>query len=391
MGTNSMHLPKAIALRITLFGWMNGLKTFDGRLETVKESRSVSLALRISVGFASSLSTTAWIGLCLFVPLVGVGVGTAMAQQTTSSMATGGEAGGLRHTRIYGVASTKTFDNVNRNDVGAALKVLFEIVGRQKGFVLDSRMDVVDDVTEIRERLQKHSADLIALDVSEYLKLESSHSIIPILTHARTPQAGALYSYVLLVNATSAVTTVAGLRGRNLLVSSRNKSNAGIAWADVLLGKEKLGRATEFFASIRTSDKPQACVLPLFFGKVDACVVDEINLNLAKEMNPQLGQLKVLARSRPLIENVIAMPVESHPYQKELLEAMLTLNKDPRGRQLLMVFKTDRFVRIQTGDLDSARELWRDYNRLAESSPHGAMGSAALVGSNAADRGKGRN
>ncbi len=39
MGTNSMHLPKGIALRITLLGWMNGLETFEGRLETVKESR----------------------------------------------------------------------------------------------------------------------------------------------------------------------------------------------------------------------------------------------------------------------------------------------------------------------------------------------------------------
>jgi ABC-type phosphate/phosphonate transport system substrate-binding protein len=351
----------------------------------------VSLVIKISAGFASSLSTVAWIGLCLFAPLVGVAVGTAMAQQTTSSMATGGQLGGLRHTRIYGVASTKTFDNVNRNDASTALKVLFEILGRQKGFLLDSRMDVVDDVTEIGERLKRHSADLIALDVRDYLKLEISRLTIPVLAHARTPQAGALYSYVLLVNASSAVTAVAGLRGKNLMVSSRNGSNTGIAWTEVLLGKEKLGRATQFFASIRSADKPHACIVPLFFGKVDACVVDEVNLNLAKEMNPQLGQLKELARSRPIIENVIATPLESHPYQKELFDAMLSLNQDPRGRQLLMVFKTDRFVRIQTGDLDSARELWRDYYRLAGLSPHRPIGAVPNAESDQSDGGKERH
>ena len=132
----------------------------------------------------------------------------------------------------------------------------------------------------------------------------------------------------------------------------------------MLLGKEKLGRAASFFASIKVTDKAQACTLPLFFGSVDACVVDEINLNLAKEMNPQLGQLKVVARSRPLIETIIALPAVPIPYQQDLLDAMLSLHESPRGRQLLMVFKTERLLRIDTGDLDVARELWMDYYRL---------------------------
>jgi hypothetical protein len=59
---------------------------------------------------------------------------------------------------------------------------------------------------------------------------------------------------------------------------------------------------------------------------------------------------------------------------------MLSLHQDPRGRQLLMVFKTDHLVRIQPGDLDAVRELWRDYGRLTGSQP---------AGSDAAGRGKG--
>jgi hypothetical protein len=58
------------------------------------------------------------------------------------------------------------------------------------------------------------------------------------------------------------------------------------------------------------------------------------------------------------------MPVEPIPYRKELIDSMLALHENPRGRQLLVVFKTGRIVRIQPSDLDSARELWKDYFRL---------------------------
>jgi len=291
--------------------------------------------------------------------------------------------------RLYGVATSVSFSNVNRNDARAALKVWFDIVAQQDGFILDSSIDIVDDVMEVVGRLRNHSVDMIVMSVADYLEIEGNRQIVPVLTHARGPQGGSLYSYVLLVNPSSGLTTISGLRGKNVLVSSRNGSNTGSVWIDVLLGKEKLGRAASFFGSIKAADKPQACILPLFFGKLDACVVDEVNLDLAKEMNPQLGQLKVLARSRPMIESVIALPVEPGPYQQEMIDSILSLHEDPRGRQLLMVFKTERIVRLQPGDLDSARELWRDYYQLPGSSPHraGAGPAPAMVGEQAG-RGK---
>jgi phosphonate transport system substrate-binding protein len=180
------------------------------------------------------------------------------------------------------------------------------------------------------------------------------------------------------------------LRGKNILVSSRGSGKTAGVWLEVLLAKEKLGRAAAFFSSIKMPDKPQSCILPLFFGAVDACVVDEVNLNLAKEMNPQLGRLTVLARSQPVIEGLIGVPTEPRPRQKQLAAAMLELNRDPRGRQLLMVFKTDRLVRIQPGDLDSARELWRDYAHLSGSQTAGEPAAAGgRGGSDSAVRGKG--
>jgi ABC-type phosphate/phosphonate transport system substrate-binding protein len=313
--------------------------------------------LRAHPRLFSLVAAAGWIRLRLLAAVLCAASALAVAQPGTPVNTPNRE---LRHARLYAVASSKTVHNVNRNDARAALKVWFDVVGQQRGFVLDSKVDIVDSVTEIRERLESHSVELVLMGITDYLALESSRLVVPVLTGSRSAQGGALYSYLLLVNPSFGATTIASLRGKNILVSSRSGHNTGMAWLDVLLGKEQLGRAASFFASIKAPDKAQACILPLFFGAVDACVVDEINLNLAKEMNPQLGQLRVLARSRPLIESVIATPAAPFPYQKELIDAILSLHENSRGRQLLMVLKTDRLVRIQPGDLEPARELWRD-------------------------------
>jgi hypothetical protein len=65
---------------------------------------------------------------------------------------------------------------------------------------------------------------------------------------------------------------------------------------------------------------------------------------------------------------------------------MLSLHEDRRGRQVLMVFKSNRLLPIQPGDLDSARELWRDYDRLPGSPPNRPVGSAPPAQDNREDR-----
>ena len=329
-----------------------------------------------------------WAGASALVTCLAAGA--ALAQQVPAGKAGSGEAGRLRQARLYGVATSNTFNYVNRDDARAALRAWFNIVARQKGFDLDARMDIVDTVSEIRERLLSHSADLLMLGVPDYLALESSRLVVPVLTHARNAQGGGLYSYLLVVKGSSGATSIASLRGKNLLAFSRNGANTGIAWIDVLLGKEKLGRAASFFVSVKVPPKAQTCVLQVFFGTADGCVVDEVNFDLARELNPQLGQLQVLARSRPMIESVVATPADDFPYRKDLIDSILSLHADPRGRQLLMVFKTERIVPLQPGDIESARELWRDYSRLPGSLPNRPAGSFAPADSAPGGRGKER-
>ncbi|MFN0172248.1 MAG: phosphate/phosphite/phosphonate ABC transporter substrate-binding protein [Bryobacteraceae bacterium] len=303
-----------------------------------------------------------------------------MAQQGGLDPAANPGTGGLRRARLYAIASSRMFTTVNRNDAVAAIKVGFELTGKERGFLLDARVDIVDGVAEMKQRLESRSVDILILDFIDYLQLEGARLIVPDLVGNRNDGAGPRYSYLLLVGASSTAGTIADLRGKNLNYFSRSESNTGLAWIEVTLGKLKLGRASSFFATAKNTTKPQACVLPLFFGTVDACVVDEINLELLKEMNPQLGKLRVLARSTPVIDSVIATPVPPQPYREELLDAIRALHQSPRGRQVLMVFKTGRVVRISPGDIEAARALWVEYRRVAGSLPPSTPSLAPFSG-----------
>jgi len=297
--------------------------------------------------------------LCLYALVLGMAAGMAFAQQRSPEAANTNP----KHFNFKVIASAAGLVSLNHDDARAAIKTWFELMAKQSGLFADSSVDVLN-THEIRERLESHSTELLILTTADFLDLENTHLIVPVLVNTLASQTTPAYSYVILVNPSSTARTIEDLRGKNVLTSSRSAWNVAGMWLEVLLAREKLGRAASFFASVQATEKSQGCILPLFFGKVDACVVGEPDLNLAKEMNPQLGRLREVARSRPMIEGVIATPVEPTPGRKELIDAILGLNTDPRGRQVLELFKTERVVRIQPGDLDSARELYTDYRRL---------------------------
>ncbi|MBL8229874.1 MAG: PhnD/SsuA/transferrin family substrate-binding protein [Bryobacterales bacterium] len=272
--------------------------------------------------------------------------------------------GHLRPTRLNAVISSRMFTSVNRNDAVAAVKAWLELVGKERGFALDTRVDVISNTPELRQRLEARSVDVLILDSVEFLQIEGTGLLVPRLLGSRSKGERASYSYLVLVPPSSPAEKLSDLKGARISHFSRSQLKTSLAWLDVTLAKERLGRAATYFGDSRFATKPQDCVLPLFFNRLDACVVDEINFEIMREMNPQLGKLRVVLRSPPLVEALIATPANQHPYHGELMEAILALHESVRGRQLLMVFNTGRLVRFTPGDLRAVRSLWAEYHQL---------------------------
>ena len=92
--------------------------------------------------------------LCRLALTVGIVLACARAQQNTPGRLVGADNRGTRHEQLRVVASSKVFNQVNRNDARASLKVCFDMVGQQRGYLVDSTVDIVDSVNEMRDRLQ---------------------------------------------------------------------------------------------------------------------------------------------------------------------------------------------------------------------------------------------
>jgi hypothetical protein len=152
-------------------------------------------------------------------------------------------------------------------------------------------------------------------------------------------------------------------------------------WIEVLLHEDDLGPADRFFSSLSSVSTPSEAVLPVFFGKLGAGVVDHNSFEVMKEMNPQLGsRLRVLAVSSPLLNGILCVDTRPVSYRGELMRGLRELDQTAAGKQILMVFKANRLKPVNTEDLERVRTLYRNYRLISreKAAPKRAAAGATL-------------
>ncbi len=80
-----------------------------------------------------------------------------------------------------------------------------------------------------------------------------------------------------------------------------------IIWLDVELARAGLPAAEYFFDPMAHVGKVSEVLLPVFFGKEDACLVTQKVFDIMAELNPQISrQLKIVAASKGYIPGFLA-------------------------------------------------------------------------------------
>lgn len=267
----------------------------------------------------------------------------------------------LRRARLNVVASRNSVSAINFADVQAAGTVWVQTLGRRRGFQLDARFEIADGPESLRKQVEDFSADLVILDVIEYLKLAPSGLLQPFvaIAHGKT---GMAQNNHLIANRDSGIASLADLRGKKIIFYSRADLDLSAIWVETLLNEQRLGRSERFFGSITHVAKPSSACLPVFFQKLDACVVDGASWDVLTEMNPQMAsKLRILDTSPAYLEGLLCVHAKHKDFRDELLRSLLDLDKDPEGRQLLTIFRGDRVMAVKDQDAASARELWTKY------------------------------
>ena len=262
----------------------------------------------------------------------------------------------LRKARLNVMYSSTLFSGVNRNDALVAIRVWNESIGRSRGFLLETETKTFDHLEEVEKEVQDNTVDIVFFDTIQYLHTSQSGKLDPQFVPVN--QSGAVPDdYVVVVRQDRNLKTLADLRGKSV-VFYKLGSDWGRLWMDVTLGEEELGSVGNFFGSNSESSKPSSVILPVFFSTTDVAVVKRRSLNVMAELNPQLAaQLQILTNSSVFPEAVACIHKDYKVYKDDLLQAMAETHNEPKGKQILLLFKTEKLTAFKPECLDSAREL----------------------------------
>jgi ABC-type phosphate/phosphonate transport system substrate-binding protein len=280
-----------------------------------------------------------------------------------------------RKARLFMLYSSTVFSNVKQADALAALKVWAQAIGKQRGFLLETEAYAFDRLEEAQMPIQEDAVDVVVFDTLEYLRNPQAGKLDPEFVAGREHDT-APDDYVVVARRDRNLTALEHLRGKSVMFYKIG-ADWGRLWMEAMLDEGGLGSAGDFFGSISESTKPSSVILPVFFGKCDAGVAKREGLNTMMEMNPQLAaQLRILTNSPILPEFVVCVHKNFKVFRDDLLKGLAELHTEPRGQQLLLLFKIDRLERFKPEHLDAAQELLA---RRARAKPSPARAEAVRV------------
>jgi ABC-type phosphate/phosphonate transport system substrate-binding protein len=265
--------------------------------------------------------------------------------------------------------STEMMQGVSEPDAKAAVKIWAATLARESGIVAHPEARLFASVQEIVDALQTRQVDVVGLTTAQYLAVTQQ---VPVSDLFSQDPAGRT-TYVLLVRNEAPYLTVADLRGCRLLVLHHAHTSMAGVWLEVLLAREHLPGPERFFGAFTLVPKLSATVLPVYFRKADACLVDRAGFETMAEMNTQLRkQLRVISASPEIMEGLCCFRADfNSPVKRTILEGIPRFNQSMAGQQILTVFQSRRLQTLPDALLESARALLAEHEQYFPSAGKG--------------------
>ncbi|HVV74153.1 MAG TPA: PhnD/SsuA/transferrin family substrate-binding protein [Verrucomicrobiae bacterium] len=248
---------------------------------------------------------------------------------------------------------------MNPDDVEAAFKAFSSSLARNRGYIIQSQTRVFEEPGQLESAIRADSIDLCIIDTWGYLKSNIGAQLRPYFVSSGPHGPGR--TYLLITRRDSGLNTLLALQGKTLVQCAAANASLGPCWLTALVATNHAQFPDTFFGAIQTVVKPSAAVLPVFFKKKDACLVDSDAFEVMAELNPQLGrELQVVERSEPLVNTVVCLRRSvwsSDSYKADIIKALSELQLEPAGQQILTLFKTGVLVPFTESQLATVRQL----------------------------------
>lgn len=256
------------------------------------------------------------------------------------------------------------FVDVNENDVMAVARAWAQTFLQERKIRVISKPIVFNSLSEIRAALSGGNVDALQMTAIEFAHVRDLIADDVIL--CGVVSGSITEEYLLLVNHKSNIKQLSDLKGRTLGMLSSTRSSLAATWLDSLLLRKGLEPAATFFRQVDTKPKVGKLLIPLFFGKLDACVATRKAFDTMVELNPQTGKkLKILESSPPVVPTIFCFRKGyTSPLRNQILGEILSWNLSSAGKQSLTIFQMDGIEKQSVDCLDSALALIAEHRRL---------------------------
>ena len=208
---------------------------------------------------------------------------------------------------------------------------------------------------EVNEMLRKHQVDMAFICSGAYVveKKISDLEILAVPLSNGTP----FYQAFIIVNVNSSIEKFEDLKGKSFAFTDP-LSNTGRFYAIKRI-KEMHLNADNFFSKIIYSNAHDNSMQLVSKNVIDGATVDGLIYNYIEKFSPEgTAHLKIIEKSEEFGIPPIVVPKNlDTDLKKELKSILLSLHKDPRGKEILDKLLIDKFVEGQDANYNSIRDI----------------------------------
>jgi ABC-type phosphate/phosphonate transport system substrate-binding protein len=256
--------------------------------------------------------------------------------------------------------STKVFFEVDPRDAIGLTKVWAQAADRAIRNAMPTSVVMFRDMDDMEKAMGAKQVDIAVLIAQDYVQLRGRLPVTPVLS----ADFGRNFYDVLqlLVRNDSGITRIEQLRGKTIKIESGQKGSLPSKWLDTFLLNRFSSNSHGFFSLVDETAKASQAIMPLFFSKIDACLVSKDSLETLAELNPQIGRtMRILETSPGFVTGIIAVHQDSgHPRREAMLHAIRDMHQEAKGRQLLTLFRINRLIEFKAEHLVSVDKVLKD-------------------------------
>jgi ABC-type phosphate/phosphonate transport system substrate-binding protein len=226
---------------------------------------------------------------------------------------------------------------------------------------------IYPDISAANDAIKENKVDILILLSLEYLSLIDKNPLIPFLT----PRAGIQgEELVIVTHKQNNIHSIEQLQSLSLSISTKGNDGIPQLWLETLLLEKALPPSETFFKSIKYVDKAIQAILPVFFKQTDVCLVPKTDLEIAKELNPQLSTNLQIIQLSPAYNRTIVCIREAYyqEYGDRISEAVEITKQTKEGQHLFKIFRISNIIRFEEAHLDNVKNLVQTYHTLSHTS-----------------------